>query len=388
MAEAGVMIFILGFPFVTQYMRDRVKGFGFINPLIAAYLVGLILGNTLLRGDRFFGLLDTVATVAVAFSIPLMLYGLDVRSWNRAMGKTLTGMVLAGVSILITVVAGYFLFASRLTDYADVAGLLVGVYTGGTPNLAAIRTALGVDNDIYLAVHAADVFIGAGYVFFVITVAQRVLGLFLKPFKDDGRTLKAEDDNAPAAARTSFPLLSDVLRQVRKRSLLGALGLTVGIIGFSFVVSLLLPADAQTMVVILGITTLAIGASFVPKIRRIEGTFELGEYFILIFSLAAGAMGDFGRILAASPLIFLIVAISVFGSMAIHVLLCRLWKIDVDTMIVTSTAAICSPPFIGMVAGVLNNRKLIAPGITAGIIGYALGNYLGISVARLLPLFG
>jgi len=61
--------------------------------------------------------------------------------------------------------------------------------------------------------------------------------------------------------------------------------------------------------------------------------------------------------------------------------------VDRDTMMISSTAAICSPPFVGMVAGALGNRALIAPGIAAGILGYAMGNYLGVMASRLLSLF-
>jgi len=58
----------------------------------------------------------------------------------------------------------------------------------------------------------------------------------------------------------------------------------------------------------------------------------------------------------------------------------------VEEIMISSTAAICSPPFVGLVAGALGDKKIIAPGITAGIVGYAVGNYLGVLVARVLAL--
>ncbi|MGB9687051.1 MAG: DUF819 family protein, partial [Rectinema subterraneum] len=68
--------------------------------------------------------------------------------------------------------------------------------------------------------------------------------------------------------------------------------------------------------------------------------------------------------------------------------LCALFNIDVDTMLIVSTSAICSPPFVGVVAVSLKARKLILPGITTGIIGYAVGNYLGIALAQLFKAIG
>ena len=75
-------------------------------------------------------------------------------------------------------------------------------------------------------------------------------------------------------------------------------------------------------------------------------------------------------------------------SLAIHVALAALFKIDADNVIIVSTALSCSPPFVPVVAGALNNKEIILSGLTVGIIGYAIGNYLGILVAEVLLYFG
>jgi uncharacterized membrane protein len=54
---------------------------------------------------------------------------------------------------------------------------------------------------------------------------------------------------------------------------------------------------------------------------------------------------------------------------------------------VTSVAAVCSPPFVPMMARALGNPGAMLSGMTTGIIGYALGNYLGISLALFLQEF-
>jgi uncharacterized membrane protein len=68
----------------------------------------------------------------------------------------------------------------------------------------------------------------------------------------------------------------------------------------------------------------------------------------------------------------------------IQILLSRILKIDADTTIITSTAMIFSPPFVPVVAGALKNKEIIISGITVGLIGYALGNYLGITISLVL----
>ncbi|MFT6114307.1 MAG: putative membrane protein [Oleispira sp.] len=40
-------------------------------------------------------------------------------------------------------------------------------------------------------------------------------------------------------------------------------------------------------------------------------------------------------------------------------------------------------PFIPVIAGALKNREILLPGFAAAILGYAVGNYLGIIVANI-----
>jgi len=390
MAMIPYVLLALLFPALVQLLRDKVKPLSFLNPLLTSYAVGILLGNTVLRGQTAFSAFDVMATVSVALSIPLMLFTLDVRSWGTSTGKVMLGMALAAVSVVITVAIGVPLFSSALPEYPDLAGLLVGVYTGGTPNLAALRIALGVDNNLYLAVHASDTVIGALYILFYITVAKYVFGWFLKipePAVDD-----ATPDPHPgrelydSVLQKRFPFIVDVLRVSPRLPLARNVGLTFVSVGAAFALSLAFPPGSQTMVVILGITTIAIALSFAKPVRETQGSFALGEYFILVFSFSAGSMGDVRRILGASPMVFLLVAYTVLASMVIHVILSRMFRLDRNTMMISSTAAICSPPFVGLVAGALGDKKIIAPGITAGIVGYAVGNYLGVLVARVLAL--
>ena len=75
-------------------------------------------------------------------------------------------------------------------------------------------------------------------------------------------------------------------------------------------------------------------------------------------------------------------------SLALHALLCRLFRIDADTFVITSVAAILSPAFVPMAARALRNPAVLMSGMTTGILGFAIGNYLGIAVALILARGG
>ena len=373
---------VFSFPIGVHYIRRSYPLFSKINPIVAAYLFGLFLVNTGIIGEDVFPLLDTIATITVALSIPLMLFSVNIRTWIKESGKTGAAMVLAALAITLTLILGRLIFGSRLPDFPRVAGMLVGVYTGGTPNLAAIRAALAVPADLYLAVHASDILLGALYLLFVMTIARGFFSRFL--IREEHPEDKIFDSNNSEKDLKTF---GEIFRKDKVLPLLGALAVAILIFGIGGACTLLVPPESRTLTVILVITTLSLGASLIDRIRQIPNTFQLGEYFILVFSASMGAMGDFSRILNATPMVFLFVAYAVFASMFIHALLCRLFRIDVDTMLIASTAAICSPPFVGVTALAIKRPSLIAPGITAGLMGYAIGNYLGVLIFKLFQLF-
>jgi uncharacterized membrane protein len=76
-----------------------------------------------------------------------------------------------------------------------------------------------------------------------------------------------------------------------------------------------------------------------------------------------------------------------FGSLILHIILAKIFKIDSDNFLITSAAFIFSPPFVPLVANALKNKDVIVTGITGGVIGYVLGNYFGTTLAYFLKGF-
>ncbi len=141
----------------------------------------------------------------------------------------------------------------------------------------------------------------------------------------------------------------------------------------------------STAAIILLITTLQVLWLLKKVVKNIS--YDVGMYLILVFSLAVASMANFETILALSGHLIAFVAIVMFGAFFAHVLLCKIFKVDTDTMMVTSVALICSPPFVPVVVSAINNRDVMVSGITVGVVGYAIGNYLGIGIAYLLQMF-
>ena len=107
-----------------------------------------------------------------------------------------------------------------------------------------------------------------------------------------------------------------------------------------------------------------------------------------MFSFGIGLSFNFGALNKGALLLLAMFATAQFGSVLLHLLLCRVFRIDSDTSLITSTAGIYGPAFIVPAADALGNREVILPGLICGILGYAIGNYLGIGIAIALKFLG
>jgi uncharacterized membrane protein len=280
---------------------------------------------------------------------------------------------------------GYFIFKDVVPDSWKVAGMLVGVYTGGTPNLVALKVALGVDPNLFLMTSTYDMIVGAATIIFFITIGPRFFRAILPPFKHNGN---GEDSDQAAAEAESFEDYTGMLKKSVLIPLIKAFCISVLIFIAAVGISLLFPKDIENVVIILSITTISIIASLIRWINRIQKSFQLGMYLILVFSLVVASMADLGVIFSIGFLgLFLFITWAYFGSLFLHLILSKIFRVDADNFLITTTAFVFSPPFVPVVAGALKNKDVIITGITVGIIGYVIGNYLGVGLGYFLKGF-
>jgi uncharacterized membrane protein len=160
--------------------------------------------------------------------------------------------------------------------------------------------------------------------------------------------------------------------------------LAIAFLGAAVGLSYLLSGGITVVIVILTVTTLGISGSFIKKIRSYKGTYELGEYLLLVFCIAIGCMANFQKLVDACSTILMYTALVMSVAIVLHFLLAIIFRIDTDTVLITSVAGIYGPAFVGPIASVLKNKEIVITGITMGLIGYAIGNYWGLFIAYML----
>jgi len=351
-----------------------------VGAVILCYLIGIAVGNSGLAPAGLKPALGTLQDVAVALALPLLLLSSNVRRWVPTAGRALLAFGFAVLAVGLITAAGWLLLRDR-PDAWQLAGMSFGVYTGGTPNLAAISKALQVPNDTFIVFHTYDTVVSLVYILFMASLAQR---LFLKLGLLRAYRPRGAGADAAGLEVESLSAFQDMLRPRRAAWLALALLAAAGMMAIAFLAGQQVSTDARTAVSILTLTTLGIAASLVPALHRIQRTFQLGFYILLVFCLAVGTQARLDSLVTVQWELAGFVALVIFGSLLVQALLCRLARLDVDTCLVTHVSAICSPPFVPVVTAGLKNPELLPAGITTGIIGYAVGNYLGIGLAYAL----
>ncbi len=333
---------------------------------------------------------SVLTSAIIPIAIPMMLFNSDFRKFSirDSLGALFCGML----AITVTIVTGYFIFRGRLgAESYKIAGMLTGVYTGGTPNLAALKLMLDVDDATYIMLNTYDMLASLLYLVFLMTAG---IGLFRRLLPG---TRTTETETVTEEAKSSAPACRRILTRRDITQILGSFGLSAAILAVSAGIAALGSGRMQEgfgavmswkyfmAVLILSLTTLGIAASLVPRVRKLEKSFDAGMYLVYIFCVVVASTADLGKLdFGGNIVLLLYIVFAIFFSLTIQTLLSRLFRIDGDTMVISSVALINSPPMVPMIAAAMNNRSVIVSGLGVGIVGYAAGNYLGFAIAELL----
>ena len=371
----GIYVFYFLFPLIVIWLINSFNFLNKIGSIVIVYIVGILLGNTNILPENILETQDMITTITIPLAIPLLIFNFNIRKWLTLARTTFISLIITVFSVILIVVISTFIFNDNSGEYWKVPGMLVGVYTGGTPNLAAIKTALDVDSETYILTHTFDMIFSSIYLLFLMVLGRPFFSLFLK---------KYQSYNINSDFNISEKQFSRFFEKKSIKEYPKSLAVSIVIFAIAGGLSLLVSSNYSMLVAILSITTFAIIASFIPRINQFKSAPDLGMYFILVFSLVVASMADFSNFSLTSVYLFLNIGFVIFGSIVLQLILSKIFKIDTDTTIITSTALICSPPFVPVIAGAIKNKEIIFSGLTVGIIGYAIGNYLGILIAYLL----
>ena len=371
-----VILFFLFIPAGVLWLCRRVPVLDKIGPVLILYIIGILFGN-LFHPSGMAKIQEILSSAMVPLAIPLMLFSCTFR---RSGTKSQLLALLSGLfAVTASVTVGFFIFGRDLADGAKIGGMLTGVYTGGTINLASLKVMLGVPEETFILLNSFDMAVSFLYLTFLLSVGIRLFRRWLPV--ESGEVAEGE-----IAVEQEQPFKGLFTRQgIRDAGFL--LLVDILIIGISAGLALLAGDGAFMTILILCLTTFGIVASFWKPLKKRRHGYDIGMYFIYIFSVVVASMADLRSLSIKGSLDMLgYLTFVIFVSLFVQVLIAKLLRIDADTMTVSSVAYICSPPFVPVMVAAMKNRSVLAGGLAVGVVGYAAGNYLGFIMARLLDL--
>ena len=389
MSSILYLVYLLGVPLAVMLLARKWTWIDKVSPMAVLYVIGLLVANLTSLISNSLVLNETVGNLCILLAIPLMLMSCNLHNWSAA--GTLKAFFSGITAILIVTVVGFFLFRNGQDPkhFAQICAVSVGIYTGGIPNMGAIARGVDMDQATYLFITSYDLIVTGLYLVFVILFGRPVFRKLLPKPKQLG--IRNEElgirNSADASNNSSFLISNSSL-------ILIPLAVTLVIAAAAYFASTLFPEDIATPMLILILTTLSVGASFLPFVRRAtqpddpskqSQSFTMGLYFIYVFCFSIANACDVRQMdLGGSLNILAYISFVIFGSLILQILFARLVKLDSDLTLTTSVTLVNSPPFVPMVAGLLGNKDVIVPGITIGLIGYMVGNYIGLGLFFLL----
>ena len=377
-------------PIVIMYCFEKWTTFRKLGTVVSAYIIGIVMalaGLVDFSADAevaasFTKIQSTIMSIAVPLAIPLMLFNCDFKLWTKALPKTLFSLLGGIVGVLTALVTGYFIFRNQgIPEFEKVVAIMTGIYTGGTMNFNALGASLGVTPTTMAIVLAFEMVLTTPYIFFIIGGGFKVFRKIL-PYADDMATKFRQADS-----ETLTKDIEDYKGLIQKKNWPGmiiAFLLSVLFLAIGAGLALLITGKLNELVVILTITTLSIIASFFKKIRELPHTFEMGMVLILLFSVIVASLFDIHSVNMGSIMIGAFVLYVIVVGALIHLLICRISKCSGDLFTVSQVALLCSPPFVPPVIGAMKNKKVLLSGLVIGLIGYAIGNYLGVIIYAIL----
>jgi uncharacterized membrane protein len=252
-----------------------------------------------------------------------------------------------------------------------LAGQFTGTYTGGGANFAALGRAFETSADLFSAATAADVIVTA--VWMAACLAVPVLL---------GRPKQGQEPPVAPSVEGQLTLERTLHTSVKPVSLsdtAALVAIAVGAVWGADQLAGLLPIHE-----VLWLTTIVLILAQVPAVKALTGSALFGNYLLLLFLASNGARSVIANLVAMGPPVFYYAIITVAFHGVVIFGIGRLARLDFATLAVASQANVGGAASAIALAGARGYTDQLVPGVAVGLLGYAVGNYLGFVVAAMM----
>ena len=411
---------IAGVTALAFWLEHRFAALSRLGASLLAIVLGALISNLGLVPVAS-GVYDMITGPLTSLAIAWLLLSVSLSDVWRAGPSMLKAYGLAALGTALGAFAGALIFAGAFgEDTWRLAGVMTGTYTGGSLNFVAVGREVDLPDALFAGTNAADalttalwmvatlmlpVWLARFYPVATPTSASTGAGLAGREWRggeaaDGGQEGSGAGEGAQGVGRDlppprrygssgaadpeGVPHPFFFREGISTLDLATLLALGVGLVMVSALLGELVPGVPS----ILWLTTLALIAGNLPGLTIPRGGFQLGTLALHFFFVVIGIFSRVSEILAVGIEVFWLTLVVV----GVHGLVVygggRLARLDPGTLSVASQAAVGGPSSALAVAVSREWSALVLPGVAVGLLGYAVGNYLGIGVASLVRTLG
>jgi uncharacterized membrane protein len=374
----AVAAVLLGAIFFAVSMTRRFTWAARLSTVLWVIFTGALVSNAgLVPKDA--PLYGSLVDFTVPFAVCVILFTVNLSDVRKAGKAVLAAFGLATMGTVVGVMVSGLVLEPFLADILGeeswkLAGPYTGTYVGGSLNFFALWEGLDLGRpDLFAAANAVD-----NLTLFPLYAAWMVIPTWLvgryatrRHWQVD-RSLHARGPDAPAPSLVPAHVVA-----------LAFLAILVMALS-EWIKTAWIDPVAPAIPTILIVTTLALVVGQFPAVRRLEGAWEIGDLAFYVFFVSVGAMIDFYQAVVLSPILFAYVLVIMAGHFVVVFGVGRLLGMDPAVLTIASVATKAGPPLIPAVAHAKGWEHLVLPGIIAGMLGYAIGNYVGFAAAYLM----
>ncbi|MDJ0907094.1 MAG: DUF819 family protein [Woeseiaceae bacterium] len=324
---------------------------------------------------------DFVFDYFVPVLIPLFLFKANLRHMlfetTRMTGAFLIAALgtVAGVILAVSMLDLSGLASMADTDpalrEAGIAGLFASTYIGGSVNYAALGEITGLRSDasFFSAATATDNLFSA--------VFLSVLALL-----PGWRFLAARFQAHEQEAATSTASDPDHEEPITAASLTLAAATAIAFVAVGDAVTGWLEMPSLRYAII---TALVVAAAtlFPHWMDRLRGGFEMGVGLAFVFFAAIAAGADIMAMIQIAPILVVLVVVLLSTHLTVLLLLGRVFGLTLPELVTASNAAVLGATTAPALAAARGWNDLVTPGVLVGVLGYALGTFIGTGLFHL-----
>lgn len=334
---------------------------------------------------------DQVWNYVIPLAIPLLLFRSNIFKIWKESRRLLFIFLISSVGTVVGVTIAFLLLHQFIPELDKIGAMMTGSYIGGGVNFAALSTKFETPGELVSATVVADNSVMAFYFIVLITLPNlKFVKKYFNRLSTDNKD--TEGNNAETYWKRNEISLKDIAYSLAIAFVLVAISFKI-----SEIINAIVPKSnpfLEILVSIIGdqfllLTTLTLiaVAVFSKFFENLNASDELGTFLIYIFFVVIGVPASIPIIIKTAPLLFIFVAIILIFNLAITLSFGKLFKFNIEEMILASNANAGGPTTAAALAISKGWHSLVGPILIIGTLGYVIGNYIGTMMGYFLSQF-